>query len=75
MDILIFYTVMSAIVGGVIGARARLGEVFEFQIDIIFRIDLILFRSFKVFGTSMKRICSFGSLTIVFVYYALKPYS
>nr|XP_007137962.1 hypothetical protein PHAVU_009G169400g [Phaseolus vulgaris]ESW09956.1 hypothetical protein PHAVU_009G169400g [Phaseolus vulgaris] len=27
MDILIFYTVMSAIVGGVIGARARLGEI------------------------------------------------
>ncbi|XP_020235766.1 callose synthase 10 [Cajanus cajan] len=27
MDILIWYTVMSAIVGGVIGARARLGEI------------------------------------------------
>ncbi|KAH1255058.1 Callose synthase 10 [Glycine max] len=27
MDILIFYTVMSAIVGGVSGARARLGEI------------------------------------------------
>jgi len=38
MDILIFYTVMSAIVGGVIGARARLGEVFAFQIGIILTI-------------------------------------
>ncbi|TKY73602.1 Callose synthase 10 [Spatholobus suberectus] len=27
MDILIWYTIMSAIVGGVIGARARLGEI------------------------------------------------
>ena len=34
MDILIFYTVMSAIVGGVSGARARLGEVFGFQSGI-----------------------------------------
>lgn len=28
MDIHIWYTVLSAIVGGVMGARARLGEVF-----------------------------------------------
>ena len=33
MDIHIWYTIMSAVVGGVMGARARLGEVYGFQSD------------------------------------------
>lgn len=33
MDIHIWYTVLSAIVGGVLGARGRLGEVYGLQTD------------------------------------------
>lgn len=35
MDIHIFYTLLSALIGGVMGARARLGEVIFFEGSLI----------------------------------------
>lgn len=54
MDLHIWYTVMSAIVGGVIGARARLGEVFWFQCGNLLDSVLCCLIKSKVFEFDMS---------------------
>lgn len=55
MDIYIWYTLLSAIIGGVIGARARLGEV-----SIIFICDCcranIVIRTFCQFFINLEAV-------------------
>lgn len=61
MDIHIWYTLLSAIVGGVMGARARLGEVQLFQ---KFILDLAEGSIFFFFLFWSKRVALFTKLYI-----------
>lgn len=54
MDIHIWYTLLSAIIGGVMGARSRLGEVFiSSQLQQIFSLHMLISCSFVCTTYSM----------------------
>ena len=65
MDIHIFYTLLSAIVGGVMGARARLGEV-SIYLSLLCCMSCLSWMVFLGF------IPSYSLFTVVKIHFVLK---